>query len=240
MVGREVKDVGAGKTTLLDILAQKNKSGFVTGDILINGKFIDCEKYRSIIGYVDQEDTLMDTLTVYESIMYSALLRLPKMMSLDAKQRRVQETMKELGIIGIANKRIGNAGNRGLSGGEKRRVSIACELVTSPSILFLDEPTSGILNDYNTILGLDSYNAYNVIECLVSLARDYQRCVIFTIHQPRSNIYALFDQLILLSKGNLVYSGPAQQPAIQHFAELGYECPLGFNLADYLGRVKIS
>jgi ABC-type multidrug transport system ATPase subunit len=214
---------GAGKSTLLDILARKNKSGVVSGDILVNGQFMDYKKYRSIIGYVDQEDTLMDTLTVYETIMYSALLRLPRKMPLSAKKRRVQETMMELGIIGIANRRVGSSGNRGISGGEKRRVSIACELVTSPSILFLDEPTSG----------LDSYNAYNVIECLIGLARDYRRTVIFTIHQPRSNIYALFDQLILLAKGRLIYSGPAQQAVIEHFSELGYECPMGFNIADY-------
>ncbi|KAJ3256010.1 hypothetical protein HK103_005817 [Boothiomyces macroporosus] len=215
---------GAGKTTLLDILARKNKSGVVSGDILINGSFMNYGHYRDIIGYVDQEDSLMETLTVYETILNSAMLRLPKTMSLETKKGRVQETMAELGILHIANKRIGSAGNRGLSGGEKRRVSIACELVTSPSILFLDEPTSG----------LDSYNAYNVIECLVGLARDYQRSVIFTIHQPRSNIYALFDQLVLLSKGRIVYSGPAQQEVIDHFADLGYNCPLGFNIADYL------
>lgn len=116
-------------------------------------------------------------------------------------------------------------GVRGISGGEKRRVSIACELVTSPSIIFLDEPTSG----------LDAYNAYNVVECLVSLARTYKRTVIFTIHQPRSNIYALFDKLVLLAKGKMIYSGPAQQAALDHFASIGFTCPLGFNMADYLG-----
>lgn len=210
----------------MDILARRNKSGTVSGDILINGSFMDYQHYRSIIGYVDQEDSLMDTLTVYETIMQSALLRLPRKMLIETKKRRVQQTMMELGISAIANKRIGNSGSRGLSGGEKRRVSIACELVTSPSILFLDEPTSG----------LDSYNAYNVIECLVGLARDYHRSVIFTIHQPRSNIYALFDRLVLLAKGRVIYSGPAQQSAIDHFASLGYECPLGFNIADYLGH----
>ncbi|KAL2912287.1 FAD-dependent urate hydroxylase [Polyrhizophydium stewartii] len=215
---------GAGKTTFLDILARKSKSGIVSGEILVNGRFMDNQEYKSIIGYVDQEDTLMDTLTVFETILYSALLRLPKTMSYEAKVKRVEETMLELDILQIANRRVGSSGKRGLSGGEKRRVSIACELVTSPSILFLDEPTSG----------LDTYNAYNVIESLVSLARDYQRTVILTIHQPRSNIYALFDQLVLLAKGRVAYSGPAQESVIRHFANMGFECPLGFNIADYL------
>ncbi|KAJ3052739.1 hypothetical protein HK097_005770 [Rhizophlyctis rosea] len=215
---------GAGKTTFLDILARRAKSGIVAGEILVNGSFMSDSEYRSIVGFVDQEDTLMDTLTVYETILYSALLRLPRSMTFEEKKARVMETMVELGIEGIANRRVGKAGARGISGGEKRRVSIACELVTSPSILFLDEPTSG----------LDSYNAYNVIECLVSLARTYNRTVICTIHQPRSNIYALFDHLVLLAKGRMVYSGPAQASVIDHFKSMGFECPVGFNIADYL------
>lgn len=85
----------------------------------------------------------MPTLTVYETIMYSALLRLPRHMSYEDKKARVMETMVELDILHIANRRIGTAGSRGISGGEKRRVSIACELVTGASVLFLDEPTSG-------------------------------------------------------------------------------------------------
>ena len=88
----------------------------------------------------------MDTLTVYETILHSALLRLPRNLPLSLKKQKVEECMMELGILGIANRRIGGSGKRGLSGGEKRRVSIACELVTSPNILFLDEPTSGNLN----------------------------------------------------------------------------------------------
>ena len=95
------------------------------------------------MGFVDQEDTLMSTLTVYETVLYSALLRLPREMSFEAKKFRTLETMHELGILGIKDSRIGDSGHRSISGGEKRRVSIACELVTSPSILFLDEPTSG-------------------------------------------------------------------------------------------------
>jgi ABC-type multidrug transport system ATPase subunit len=116
-------------------------------------------------------------------------------------------------------------GRRSISGGEKHRVSIACELVTSPSILFLDEPTSG----------LDAYNAYNVVESLVSLARNYNRTVVFTIHQPRSNVVALFDQLVLLAAGRLVYSGNFTK-CQGYFTSIGQPCPPGFNIADFLSQ----
>ncbi|KAK9375453.1 uncharacterized protein V1513DRAFT_442998 [Lipomyces chichibuensis] len=214
---------GAGKTSLLDILAHKNKGGVISGEILVNGFKVSESQFKSITGFVDQDEALMPTLTVYETILNSALLRLPKTMSRNAKRLRVLETMNELGIMGIKDQAIGWEGHRGISGGEKRRVAIACELVTSPSILFLDEPTSG----------LDSFNAYNVVECLQSLARDYKRTVIFTIHQPRSNIVALFDRLILLSHGQLVYSG-LHDNCQEYFTSIGYECPNGFNLADFL------
>lgn len=134
---------GAGKSTFLDLLAKKSKQGTISGEILVNGKKVADSEYRRVVGFVDQEDTLMSTLTVYETILYSALLRLPRDMSYDDKKIRVLETMQELGIYGIRDSRIGESGERSISGGEKRRVSIACELVTSPSILFLDEPTSG-------------------------------------------------------------------------------------------------
>ncbi|KAH9030548.1 hypothetical protein EDB84DRAFT_1494016 [Lactarius hengduanensis] len=214
---------GAGKSTFLDILARKRKRGLVGGTTLVNGREVSDADFRKVIGFVDQEDTLMSTLTVYETILYSALLRLPRDMSIEAKQFRTLETMNELGILGIKDSRIGDSGHRSISGGEKRRVSIACELVTSPSILFLDEPTSG----------LDAYNAFNVIDSLVSLARNYNRTVVFTIHQPRSNIVALFDQLVLLAQGRLVYAGEFGkcQP---YFDSIGQHCPPGFNIADYL------
>ncbi|KNE55746.1 hypothetical protein AMAG_01623 [Allomyces macrogynus ATCC 38327] len=214
---------GAGKSTCLDILARRTKTGVIKGELLVNGRVLDRHEFRTMVGFVDQEDMLMPTLTVEETILYSALLRLPKDMSYEAKWNRVRETMIELGISHIAKSQIGDATTRGISGGEKRRVSIACELVTSPSILFLDEPTSG----------LDSYNAHNVVECLVQLARNYNRTVIFTIHQPRSDIFTMFDQLLLLSKGHMMYSGPALA-AGNHFANLGFPCPAGYNIADFL------
>lgn len=217
---------GAGKTTFLDILARKNKRGVVQGNIYINGSLVSDEEYREVIGFVDQEDTMMATLTVYETILNSALLRLPADMTFRAKDARVMEVMAQLGILQIKDQIIGTSednGLRGISGGEKRRVGIACELVTSPSILFLDEPTSG----------LDSFNAYNVVECLVNLARNYRRTVVFTIHQPKSNIVALFDSLVLLAKGRCVYSGPFDK-CQRYFDQQGYPCPQGFNIADYL------
>lgn len=216
---------GAGKTTFLDILARKNKRGLVSGDFFVNGEKVSDTDFRTVVGFVDQEDTMLPTLTVHETILNSALLRLPRDMTRAAKEQRVTEVEKQLGIYHIKDSLIGSeeGKGRGISGGEKRRVGIACELVTSPSILFLDEPTSG----------LDAYNAFNVIECLVTLAKDFKRTVIFTIHQPRSNIVALFDRLVLLAQGRPVYSGPFRQ-CQDYFDRIGYPCPPGFNIADFL------
>ncbi|KAI1329767.1 hypothetical protein F5Y16DRAFT_81260 [Xylariaceae sp. FL0255] len=216
---------GAGKTSFLDILARKNKRGHASGDFYVNGEKVNDAEFKSVVGFVDQEDTMLPTLTVHETILNSALLRLPRTMSRAAKEQRVYEVEKQLGIYHIRESLIGSeeGKGRGISGGEKRRVGIACELVTSPSILFLDEPTSG----------LDAFNAFNVIECLVTLAKTYKRTVIFTIHQPRSNIVALFDRLILLAQGKTVYSGPFIQ-CQEYFDQVGYACPPGFNIADYL------
>ncbi|KAG5980748.1 hypothetical protein E4U55_003701 [Claviceps digitariae] len=216
---------GAGKTTFLDILARKNKRGLVEGDFFVNGMKVNDSEYKKVIGFVDQEDTMLPTLTVHETILNSALLRLPRDMSRATKEHRVFEVEKELGIHHIRDSLIGSeeGRGRGISGGEKRRVGIACELVTSPSILFLDEPTSG----------LDAFNAYNVVECLATLAKNYQRTVIFTIHQPRSNIVTLFDRLVLLANGNPVFSGPFAH-CQSYFDSIGYQCPAGYNIADYL------
>jgi ABC-type multidrug transport system ATPase subunit len=209
----------------LDILARKSKRGTIEGECRVNGRKVTDAQYKRVIGFVDQEDTLRSTLTVYETILYSALLRLPRDMSYEAKRMRTLETMHELGILSISDSRIGETGKRSISGGEKRRVSIACELVTSPSILFLDEPTSG----------LDSFNAQSVIESLVQLAKTYNRTVVFTIHQPRSNIVAMFDKLLLLASGRVVYSGDFEK-CHGYFKDIGHPCPPGFNIADFLSE----
>jgi|ERR1700722_2256023 len=104
---------GAGKSTFLDILARKRKKGVVSGTTLVNGREVKDEQFKTVMGFVDQEDTLMSTLTVYETILYSALLRLPREMSYEAKKFRTLETMNELGILGIKDARIGDSGMPG-------------------------------------------------------------------------------------------------------------------------------
>jgi len=218
---------GAGKTTLLDILAGKHKSGKSHGRFFVNGEQIvtasALKQFQKACGFVDQEDYLIPTLTVYETVLNSALLRLPRSMSVKTKRAKVVQILSELRILHIKDKLIGSDFERGISGGEKRRVAIACELVTSPSILFLDEPTTG----------LDGYNAFKVVESLVRLAKDFNRTIVFSIHQPRSNIVALFDKLLLLQNGDVVYSGRMGDCA-KFFADRGFQCPLGYNIGDYL------
>ncbi|KAJ1941117.1 (ABC) transporter, partial [Linderina pennispora] len=143
-------------------------------------------------------------------------------MSRAAKEERVREVLEELGLWTVRDSRIGKSGARGISGGEMRRVSIACELVTSPSIIFLDEPTSG----------LDAYNAYVVMDTLSQLARRYGRTVICTIHQPRTDIFSMFDRLIILAAGQMCYSGPANT-MVQYLESIGHPVPEGYNIADF-------
>ncbi|KAJ2717278.1 FAD-dependent urate hydroxylase [Coemansia spiralis] len=217
---------GAGKSTLLDILARREKCGSVGGKVLINKRDLigelTAEEFHRLSGYVDQQDLHVPTATVYESVMTSALLRLPRTMSLAAKQRRVRQVLTELGLWAVRDSRIGKSGARGISGGEMRRVSIACELVTSPSIIFLDEPTSG----------LDAYSAYTVMLTLSRLAQRHGRTIICTIHQPRADIFGMFDRLIVLAAGKMCYSGPAADIA-GHLESIGHPVPAGYNVADF-------
>lgn len=160
--------VGSGKTTFLDILARKNKGGTVTGKVLINN--LECPDdylFRRISGYVDQEDIHLANLTVREVLEFSAAVRLPESITDQQKKSRVKGVMSQLGLSHVADSRVGDSLRRGLSGGEKKRLSIAVELVTNPSIIFADEPTSG----------LDSYNALQVIQTLAKLATEEKKTV---------------------------------------------------------------
>ena len=146
-----------------------------------------------------QEDVLLGTLSVRETISYSANLRLPSSMSKEEVNSIVEETIVEMGLHDCADRLIGNWHLRGVSGGEKKRVSIALEILMRPCLLFLDEPTSG----------LDSASAFFVVQTLRNIARD-GRTVVSSIHQPSSEVFALFDELFLLSGGETVYFGEAK------------------------------
>lgn len=149
--------------------------------------------------YVTQEDLLLGTLSVRETITYSALLRLPNTLSKEEIDGIVEATIMEMGLQDCADGLVGNWHLRGLSGGEKKRLSIALEILTKPRLLFLDEPTSG----------LDSASAFFVIQTLRNIALD-GRTVISSIHQPSSEVFALFDDLFLLSGGQTAYFGLAK------------------------------
>ncbi|PON33890.1 ABC transporter-like [Parasponia andersonii] len=215
---------GSGKSTLLDALGGRLSSKTKqTGEILINGRKETLAYGTS--AYVTQDDTLMTTLTVREAIYYSAQLQLPDSMSRSEKIERAETTIREMGLQGSMDTRIGGWSVKGLSGGQKRRVSICIEILTRPKLLFLDEPTSG----------LDSAASYHVVSRIVRLARRDGRTVIASIHQPSSEVFELFHNLCLLSSGRTVYFGPASM-AEQFFASNGFPCPSLRNPSDHYLR----
>lgn len=150
-----------------------------------------------IQAYVTQDDTLMTTLTVRETVYYSALLQLPDSMSKSEKKERAEAVIKDMGLQDAINTRIGGWSVKGLSGGQKRRVSICIEILTRPKLLFLDEPTSG----------LDSAASYHVMSRIIKIAQQDRRTVVVSIHQPSGEVFDLFHNLCLLSSGKMVYFG---------------------------------
>jgi len=217
---------GSGKTSLLNCLSGRipKKDGTLTGEILVDGKARNEKIYRSRqVAYVMQEELLFPHLTVMETFMLHAKLRLPQSVGIEEKTRLVRSLILELGLKAVENSKIGRPGGfpRGLSGGERKRANIGIEMVANPEALFLDEPTSG----------LDSFQAQNVVRALQDLAA-HGRTVVCTIHQPRSSIFKLFDQLLLISEGKMLYIGDSEK-AVEYFAKLSFKCPDLTNPADF-------
>jgi ATP-binding cassette subfamily G (WHITE) protein 2 len=213
----------AGKSTLLDILAGRKSQGTISGQVLYNGE-TQAQLgviFPRIVGYVVQDTYLLHTLTVRETLMYSAQLRLPSSLKPHVREEVVDDVIEQLGLLKVAHSKVGDDMNRGVSGGEFRRLGIATELVTSPSLLILDEPTSG----------LSAADAFTCIRVLRKLATN-GHTVIFSIHQPRSNIFSLFDTLLLMRNGEVCYAG-ATSAAPSFFASLGYPTLPGHSYADH-------
>ncbi|XP_043719163.1 ABC transporter G family member 1-like isoform X1 [Telopea speciosissima] len=216
---------GCGKSTLLDTLAGRLGSNTrqSAGEVLVNGR-----KQMLAFGtsaYVTQDDTLMTTLTVREAVYYSAQLQLPDSMSKSEKKERAETSIREMGLQDAMNTRIGGWSVKGLSGGQKRRVSICIEILTRPKLLFLDEPTSG----------LDSAASFHVMNRIAKLVRHDGRTVIASIHQPSTEVFGLFDNLCLLSYGATVFFGPASQTN-EFFVLNGFPCPTLMNPSDHFLR----
>ncbi|KAK0596457.1 hypothetical protein LWI29_015815 [Acer saccharum] len=189
---------GSGKSTLLDALAGRlSRNTLMTGNILLNGKKAPIDSRD--VSYVTQDDYFLGTLSVREILTYSSHLRLPSKMTNNEIDEIVQETIVKMGLQDCAENKIGNWHLRGISTGEKRRLSIGVEILTQPKVLFLDEPTSG----------LDSASAFFVLLVLNSIAHD-GRIVVCSVHQPSGHLFDLFDDLLLLSNGETIYFGDAK------------------------------
>ncbi|XP_024021590.1 ABC transporter G family member 7 [Morus notabilis] len=215
---------GSGKTTLLNVLAGQLTASqrlHLSGLLEINGKPSSNKAYK--FAYVRQEDLFFSQLTVRETLSLAAELQLPEISSVEARDEYVNNLLFKLGLVSCADTIVGDAKVRGISGGEKKRLSLACELIASPSVIFADEPTTG----------LDAFQAEKVMENLRQLAQD-GHTVICSIHQPRSSVYAKFDDVVLLTDGALVYAGPAKDEPLAYFSTLGYQCPDHVNPAEFL------
>jgi len=213
---------GAGKTTLLNFLSGRliSKNLQKGGEILINGQSKDkLKKFQSFAAYVQQDDIMFQTLSVRECLEFSAKLKLngPH----EDKMRRVDEIIDELRLNKCQNTKIGGPLVKGVSGGERKRTSIGVELITDPYLVFLDEPTTG----------LDSFTATSVMETLKELAGK-GKTIIQTIHQPNSDMFEIFDRLMLMAKGEIIFFNEAKF-AVDHFAKINYKCPELSNPADY-------
>ncbi|KAJ8752728.1 hypothetical protein K2173_007038 [Erythroxylum novogranatense] len=213
---------GAGKSTFLDALAGRIAQGSLEGSVRIDGKQVTTSYMKMISSYVMQDDQLFPMLTVFETLLFAAEVRLPPSISRDEKKKRVYELLDQLGLASAMHTYIGDEGRRGVSGGERRRVSIGTDIIHKPSLLFLDEPTTG----------LDSTSAYSVVEKVTEIAKGGS-IVLMTIHQPSFRIQMLLDRITVLARGRLVYmGGPTGLHA--YLAGFGRPVPEGENSLEYL------
>lgn len=179
---------------------------------------------RFLSGFVHQDDIFFGSLTVMEHLRCMAHMKLDRRTKKHETNFIIRDVLERTGLMKCADTKIGEEGEgKMLSGGEKKRLAFATELLTSPAILFCDEPTTG----------LDSYNAQKLVGTLQELAEKRNTAILCTIHQPSSELFAMFDQVLLLAEGRVAFFGDPEE-AIDFFGENGYKCPLNYNPAEYL------
>ncbi|KAL0733068.1 hypothetical protein Bca4012_009278 [Brassica carinata] len=209
---------GAGKSSLLEILAGRLIPQ--TGSVIVNQRPVDRANFKKISGYVTQKDTLFPLLTVEETLLFSAKLRLK--LPGEELRSRVKSLVRELGLEAVATARVGDDSVRGISGGERRRVSIGVEVIHDPKVLILDEPTSG----------LDSTSALQIIDMLKLMAETRGRTIILTIHQPGFRIVKLFNSVLLLANGSSLNQGSVDQLGF-YLRSNGLQPPLHENIVEF-------
>ncbi|CAD6336693.1 unnamed protein product [Miscanthus lutarioriparius] len=213
---------GAGKTTFLSAIAGKATGCETTGMILINGKTEPIRAYKRIIGFVPQDDIVHGNLTVQENLWFNARCRLSADMSKADKVLVVERVIESLGLQAVRDSLVGTVEQRGISGGQRKRVNVGLEMVMEPSVLILDEPTSG----------LDSASSLLLLRALRREALEGVN-ISMVVHQPSYTLYRMFDDLILLAKGGMtVYHGPVKKVE-EYFSGLGIVVPDRVNPPDY-------
>lgn len=213
---------GAGKSSLLNVLTGFTRQK-ASGKILVNGASRDMRVFRKLSCYILQDDHLLPRLTVREIVTIAASLKIPTKVTKKEKQQAVEDCLESLGLASHGHQRANV-----LSGGQRKRLCIAQELVSNPPLIFLDEPTSG----------LDSSSCLQCIQLLKSLARE-GRTVVCTIHQPSSKIFEIFDKLYMLAEGKCIYRGSTQN-LVPFLADQGLTCPQYHNPTDYVTEVAMG
>ena len=212
---------GSGKTTLMNFLSGRSYTNNLvkSGTLSINEtKILDMDPLKHIVGYVTQEDILQEEMTIRETFESYCIYR-----NLKNKKEISQEIIDKLKLNKCADTQVGGATIRGISGGEKKRTSIGVELVSSPSLLFLDEPTTG----------LDSNTAYEVMKLISDIKNKDKMTVISVLHQPSNEILNLFDKVIILCDGMIVFDGDPKT-INKRIKRLGFQMPKFCNGVEYL------
>ncbi|KAJ5751090.1 hypothetical protein N7533_008118 [Penicillium manginii] len=235
---------GCGKTTLLNVLARRPAASGakVLGDSYVNGSGVDSSAFGRMTSYVEQEDTLIGSLTVRETLKFAADLSLPSSVTKSQRIERIDTLLESFGIQNQANTLVGTPIRKGISGGQKRRASVASQLITCPKILFLDEPTSGLRLDgqfrgHVVCKGASqSQQREFQTDCKYarrSRSRAGAESEITSIHQPSTTTFQLFDKLLLLSSGRTCYFGPLTG-IDAYFRGIGHPIPSNTNPAEFL------
>ncbi|CAM9860434.1 unnamed protein product [Discosporangium mesarthrocarpum] len=216
---------GAGKTSLLNCLSLRNKR--FRGYVLHNGEPPDLDTLAIDTAFVQQRVLFLEVLTPREHLTFNATLRMGNTVTKDQLRDAVDKSLEGMGLVECADTLIGGKGSliRGISGGQKKRLAFAVEMLGEPKIIFADEPTTG----------LDSHMALVLVSRMRALA-DRGMTVVATIHQPSSQVFKLFSHLHLLAEGRTVYMGERAQ-AVNFFAGIGYPCRPAFNPADFFMSV---